>query len=104
LDAARTLLGQGYSPDTILTMRHEGSQTEALRAPIGTAAELVISGGRFVAREKATGAAGKPEEGIDQDGVPLDAELAGGAAAHVPDAVGQMLYCGRTLRGGWVRR
>jgi hypothetical protein len=41
-DAARTLVAAGYSPDTILILRHVGSDTDSLRARLGTAASLTV--------------------------------------------------------------
>jgi hypothetical protein len=41
-DAARKLLNEGYDRNLTLVMRHTGSQTECLRAPLGAAAALTI--------------------------------------------------------------
>jgi hypothetical protein len=42
LDAARKLLAQGYDPDTTLILRHAGSDTDCLRARLGTVASLTV--------------------------------------------------------------
>lgn len=42
LDAARALLDQGYDPDNILLMRHEGSDVDSLRGKLGVAATLTV--------------------------------------------------------------
>ena len=42
LDAARILLAAGSDPSTILTMRHDGSTTDSLKATIGAAAKLTV--------------------------------------------------------------
>jgi hypothetical protein len=43
LDAARCLLNGGRAtPDDTLIMQHDGSKTDALRAPVGVAARLSI--------------------------------------------------------------
>jgi hypothetical protein len=42
LDGARVLLAAGYHPDTIAVMRHAGSESDALTARIGTAAQFYI--------------------------------------------------------------
>jgi hypothetical protein len=42
LDAARKLMDLGFDPSTTLVMRHVGSETESLRATIGTAAALTV--------------------------------------------------------------
>ena len=42
LSAARALLEAGHAPGTILTMRHEGSDTVSLRATLGAAAKLTV--------------------------------------------------------------
>jgi len=39
---ARVLMRRGFSPGTILVMRHRGSGTESLRAPIKVAAGLTV--------------------------------------------------------------
>lgn len=41
-DAARKLISQGYDPDTTLILRHAGSETDSLRAELGTAASLTV--------------------------------------------------------------
>ena len=41
-DAARKLLAQGYDPDDLLMLRHAGSDTDSLRAKLGTAASLTV--------------------------------------------------------------
>lgn len=41
-DAARKLVAQGHDYDTILLLRHEGSETECLRAKLGMAASLTV--------------------------------------------------------------
>jgi hypothetical protein len=52
VDAARVLVGKGYNPASTLEMRHAGSDTVALRAPLGKAAKLTVEEGphgpRFV--------------------------------------------------------
>jgi len=40
--AARVLLAEGADPKTTLIMRHAGSDVDALRGPIGTAAKLTV--------------------------------------------------------------
>ncbi len=84
LDAARALLKLGYAPDTILTMRHDGSTTEALRAPIGKAARLTTDGVYF---RPFRDCVATPEKPPDQAAIASDAEAsvrpsaeAGGAA------------------------
>jgi hypothetical protein len=42
-DAARQLLDLGYDRDDVVTMRHAGSGTVALRAKVGVAARLTVS-------------------------------------------------------------
>jgi hypothetical protein len=42
LDAARALISEGQHPESILVMRHEGSDADALRAPLGIAARLSV--------------------------------------------------------------
>jgi hypothetical protein len=42
LTAARKLVAQGYDPGITLTLRHAGSDTDSLRAKLGTAASLTI--------------------------------------------------------------
>jgi len=42
LDGARVLLERGFPPDAILTMRHEGNDTIALRGRLDIAARLTI--------------------------------------------------------------
>lgn len=39
-DSARALLTRGYSPTTIVAMRHNGTKHDALRAMLSTAAAL----------------------------------------------------------------
>jgi hypothetical protein len=50
--AARALMRRGFAPDTILLMRHRGSGTVSLTAPIITAARLTVRedrcGPRFI--------------------------------------------------------
>lgn len=41
--AARVLLSEGVFADEILEMKHEGSDTVALRSPVGEAAKLTVS-------------------------------------------------------------
>jgi hypothetical protein len=41
-DAARKLLAQGYDPNDLLMLRHAGSDTDSLRAKLGTAASLTV--------------------------------------------------------------
>lgn len=40
--AARVLVERGYPADATLIMRHGGSKTDALRAPLGKAAMLTV--------------------------------------------------------------
>lgn len=40
--AARALLDEGVSPDTVLTMRHDGSSIVSLRSTVGQAAKLTV--------------------------------------------------------------
>jgi hypothetical protein len=53
--SARALMKRGFPADTILIMRHRGSDTESLRAPINIAARLTVRedrcGPRFSARK-----------------------------------------------------
>jgi hypothetical protein len=42
-DAARTLLGRGWNPDTVLEASHEGSAIVAMRSTIGEAAKWTIT-------------------------------------------------------------
>jgi hypothetical protein len=42
LDAARALIALGFHPDSTLVMRHTGSEVDALRARLGTAAGLTV--------------------------------------------------------------
>jgi hypothetical protein len=42
LAAARELLRLGFTPETTLLMRHEGSRTTALQSSLGVAAGLVV--------------------------------------------------------------
>src|SRR5262252_8976449 len=42
-DAARALVAQGADPQSILTMKHAGSETVALSAILGDAAELRVT-------------------------------------------------------------
>jgi hypothetical protein len=52
LDAARVLVERGYDPSVLLVMKHLGSDTVSLRAPLGKAAKLTVEEGphgpRFV--------------------------------------------------------
>jgi hypothetical protein len=49
--AARILLAEGVDPETVLTMRHQGSQTRSLTMTVGKAAKLdVVDDGRGVPR------------------------------------------------------
>jgi hypothetical protein len=41
-DAARKLLAEGYDPNDLLMLRHGGSDTNSLRAKLGTAASLTV--------------------------------------------------------------
>ena len=41
-DAARELLAQGYDPNALLMLRHAGSDTDSLRAKLGTASSLTV--------------------------------------------------------------
>jgi hypothetical protein len=41
-DAARRLLAQGYHPNTLLMLRHAGSDTDSLRDKLGTASSLTV--------------------------------------------------------------
>jgi len=41
--AARVLLSEGVSPDTVITMQHEGSSIISLRSTIGKAARLTVT-------------------------------------------------------------
>jgi hypothetical protein len=45
LDGARELIASGYPADTIIVMRHAGSEIEALRSTIGAAALLRVAEG-----------------------------------------------------------
>jgi hypothetical protein len=40
--AARILVAEGFDPNTVLTMRHQGSQTRSLTMPLGKAAKLMV--------------------------------------------------------------
>lgn len=42
LDAARKLVADGHDPDITLSLRHAGSDTDSLRARLGTAASLTV--------------------------------------------------------------
>jgi hypothetical protein len=42
LDAARVLLAEGVDAETVLEMRHAGSNTLTLRSTVGTAAGLTV--------------------------------------------------------------
>lgn len=42
LSAARVLLDARHSPDTVVTMRHEGSPVVSLRSTLGRAAKLTV--------------------------------------------------------------
>jgi hypothetical protein len=52
LDAARVLVERGYDPGVLLVMKHLGSDTVSLRAPLRKAAKLTVEEGphgpRFV--------------------------------------------------------
>jgi hypothetical protein len=43
LDAARVLLAEGTDADTVLVMRHEGTNRDALRGRLGDLAGLTVS-------------------------------------------------------------
>jgi hypothetical protein len=43
--AARILVAEGFDSETILTMRHQGSQTRSLTMPLGKAAGLMVKEG-----------------------------------------------------------
>jgi hypothetical protein len=43
LDAARELLASGYPADTIIVMRHAGTEVVAMTSTIGTVARLTVS-------------------------------------------------------------
>jgi hypothetical protein len=45
LDGARVLVLRGYDPGALLVMKHLGSDTVALRAPLGKAAKLTVEEG-----------------------------------------------------------
>ena len=45
LDGARALLAAGHHPDTVVVMRHAGSEVDALTARIGTAARFYVEEG-----------------------------------------------------------
>jgi hypothetical protein len=45
LGAARVLLAEGIAPETVLQMRHGGSDTVALTATVGVAAGLRVDEG-----------------------------------------------------------
>ncbi len=47
LTAARKLVGQGYDPGITLILRHAGSDTDSLRAKLGTAASLTVKKTRY---------------------------------------------------------
>jgi hypothetical protein len=47
LDSARALIALGGDPNALLSMRHAGSETESLRAPIGKAAKLTVADNRY---------------------------------------------------------
>jgi hypothetical protein len=53
LDAARVLMEKGADPNALLVMKHSGSDSVALRAPLAKAAKLTVEEGphgpRFVA-------------------------------------------------------
>ena len=44
--AARILVAEGVDPETVLTMRHAGSQTRSLTMTVGRAARLMVEEGR----------------------------------------------------------
>jgi hypothetical protein len=46
-DAARELLAQGYDPSDLLMLRQAGSDTDSLRAKLGTAASLTVKETRY---------------------------------------------------------
>jgi hypothetical protein len=56
LDAARVLVKKGYDPNTLLVMRHLGSEAIALQALLEKAAKLTVEEGphgpRFVGRTR----------------------------------------------------
>src|SRR5262249_37183 len=62
LDGARELLASGYPASAIVVMKHAGSELEALRSSIGTAARLTVNEDRMrLVRWKAfPSAAGAP--------------------------------------------
>ncbi len=41
-DAARALMAEGADPDAVITMRHAGSEVDALRARLSIAAGLTV--------------------------------------------------------------
>jgi hypothetical protein len=43
LDTARALLAEGCDPDTIIVMRHAGSELDCLCSTIGAAAKLAVN-------------------------------------------------------------
>lgn len=85
-DAARVLLGLGYSPDTVLVMRHAGSQTEALRAPIGVAAGLEVAEGYFRPFRALAERVGKPAEEPGPTGDRTEGEAAVRVSAKAQEA------------------
>ncbi len=42
LDAARKLLAEGFSPNTVIAMRRAGSDTDCMTATLGAAAKLTV--------------------------------------------------------------
>ena len=65
-DAARELIRIGYSPESMLVMRREGSQVEALRGRIGPAAGLTVEDGRFVPHRPRVSGCGTPTDESDE--------------------------------------
>lgn len=43
LSAARALLAEGVPPETVLLMKHEGSDVVAMRTTVGAAAKLTVA-------------------------------------------------------------
>jgi hypothetical protein len=83
LDGARKLLARGHSPQTILVMRHAGSDDVALRGSLGAAAKLTVdehngtvfakwkpfcrsAGSARIANPAARRKGGRPREGDQQ--------------------------------------
>jgi hypothetical protein len=73
LDAARVLLALGCDPDSIIAMKHKGSDVVALRSRLGAAAKLMVEdcpGGskpprfvRYRARDRVEGSPGTATDG-----------------------------------------